>query len=186
MAAAGFIASIFGKTIAAVDMIAASIKLAVRLSRYYVRMSNWPEIGVKALLVVATLMAMPIAAIACAQDPRDEVRRIFVGGSWKNNECTGVGTIIGAVIQLKPGAYLSVRAAPNIKANEIDRLQSGHGLDMCSNITNKAWIGIIYHADPNADRRDCRSTYDSSKSVPYRGPCKYGWVAARYIVNAAG
>ena len=166
-------------------MIAASIKLEVLPSRYYVKMSDRSETVLKAALIVAALMATPIAAIACMQDTRDEARPIFVGGSWKNNECTGVGTNIGAVIRLKPGAYLSVRAAPITKANEIDRLQSGHGLDMCTKVTNKAWIGIIYHADPDGDRADCRSTYDSEKSVPYRGPCKYGWVAARYIVNAA-
>lgn len=149
-------------------------------------MSNRLESAVKAALIFATLMAMPIAAIACAHDPRDDVRRIFVGGSWKNNECSGVGTNIGAVIRLKPGAYLSVRAAPNINAKEVGRLQSGHGLDICTKVTNKAWVGVIYRADPNGDRADCRSTYDFEKSIPYRGPCKYGWVAARYIVNAAG
>jgi hypothetical protein len=170
----------------AAAMMTASIKWVALPSRYYVKMSDRRETAVKVVMVVAALMAMPIAAIACIQDARDEVRRIFVGGSWKNNECTGVGTNIGAVIQLKPGANLSVRAAPNINAKETDRLQSGHGLDMCTKVTNKAWIGIVYHPDPNGDRADCRSPYDSEKSVPYRGPCKYGWVAARYIVNAAG
>jgi hypothetical protein len=151
-------------------------------------MFDRPRALVMRTLAVGTIFAVSLATVAqaCRQPPTTVERAVVVGGSWKQQECTGIGTNIGAVVDLKPGAYLAVRAAPNIKAEEIGRLQSGHGVDMCTRVTNKEWIGIVYSNDPDGDREDCRQTYRSEKPVPYRGPCNYGWVAARYLHNAAG
>jgi hypothetical protein len=151
-------------------------------------MSDRIQTLVMRTLAIGTLFAVSFVAVAqaCVQPPTTVERPIIVGGSWKKQPCSGLSTSIGAVIDLKPGAYLAVRAAPGIRAEEIDRLQSAHGVDMCTRVTNKEWIGIVYSTDPGSDREVCRRTYYSDKPVPYRGPCNSGWVAARYIMNTAG
>ena len=57
MVVAGFIALISGRTMKAADMIAASIKLAALLNRFYVRMSENPVLarGLRAIFSVVSI-----------------------------------------------------------------------------------------------------------------------------------
>ena len=143
------------------------------------------EMGMKHLLrsmLVAAACSIPLAqTIACVPDQKP----VLVGGFAGVDGCTSTAT----VKPLKPGAtaFLAVRNAPDIRAMLADRLKSGHPVWLCGKVHNRDWIGIVYPNDRNGDLSECEVSNEASeKAVPYRGPCRSGWVARRYLVLSAG
>jgi hypothetical protein len=140
--------------------------------------------AILALLMCFTGYGMP----TLANDKAGRIRPVpvLVGG-WPNvDSCTSMGI----VKPLKPGssAFLAVRDAPELAAKEIARLKSGHPVWLCGKVQNKGWIGVIYHPQgAEGDLWDCGVSEEGpAKPVAYRGPCKSGWVARRYLWLSAG
>ena len=93
---------------------------------------------------------------------------------------------------MKPGAYLAVRAAPNVKSKELDRISPGHMVIICTGITERQWVGILYYGRGGEDvsvyaPQDCGLIETAEdKRTAYQGPCQSGWVARRYLWLSAG
>ncbi len=99
----------------------------------------------------------------------------------------------GAVAQiqgLKKGGdgFVSVRDAPSTKGRETDRLTEGtflirtfaEGAD-----AGTKFVGVVYDRDVNSDRsmleRCAIPEAPPYSSGAYKGPCKSGWMAARFV-----
>lgn len=91
----------------------------------------------------------------------------------------------GVVTNLNPRGdnYLSVRAAPNSNAEEIDRLGPGRGVSMCQQVGN--WIGVVY-AEEGEDIGSCGTTSPVPSVRVYEGPCKSGWINENFVELVAG
>ncbi len=160
----------------------ASIKSAALPSRCFVKTSD-RDLVLGLFGVLAALCGLAAnAASAIGQVP------VVVGGKPRGDNCTSFGYQMGRVVALRHGAFLSVRAGPARKERELGRLSSGQPLFICSNAVNKDWIAIIYRQHSlDAELWECGlANTDSTAISPYRGPCKSGWVAMRYVQKSAG
>ena len=89
----------------------------------------------------------------------------------------------GQVTGLNPNGdnFLAVRAGPGADYEKIDELHTGDIVNVCE---GEGWLGIVY--DDNADgSADC-GVGTPLPFGPYAGPCRAGWVSAKYIVIIAG
>jgi hypothetical protein len=136
-------------------------------------MKQGRAVGLRICLAVA-LAAAP--AVAAAQT-RIGVP-IMLGGNDTEDACGGAGVVSG----LSPGGdgFLSVRSGPGPKYAELDRVHGGDAVHICG--SRRAWTAIVY----SGDGRDCGVGSPWPKRLAYTGPCKYGWVASRYITVTAG
>ena len=91
----------------------------------------------------------------------------------------------GVVTNLNPRGdnYLSVRAAPNGNAEEIDRLGPNKGVSMCQQVGN--WIGVVYAEEGEGIDR-CGTGSPVSSVRVYEGPCKSGWINENFVELVAG
>lgn len=91
----------------------------------------------------------------------------------------------GEVKPLNPNGdnFLSVRSAPTIEAEEIDRLPSGTGLAMCQQVGD--WIGVVYAPSDDSEAQ-CGTGSPVGRVMNYEGPCKSGWVDENFIALVAG
>ncbi|MCD2175300.1 hypothetical protein [Rhizobium sp. C4] len=99
----------------------------------------------------------------------------------------------GSVQGLKKGGdgFLSVRAAPSVKARELDRLKNGRSVIIYSGDTEarkNGFIGVVYPADETfkGEFDTMCEIPDPSYEGPYLGPCRSGWVSDRYAGVDAG
>lgn len=117
-------------------------------------------------------------------------RPVYHGGA---GDCLEAATVRG----LNPGGdnYLSVRAAPNRRARELGRLREGHFVWFCRGSVVADWVGVIYPETKNGLLPEFEAEWTCKASThsgndgprrPYRGPCRSGWVAKRYIMLSAG
>jgi hypothetical protein len=95
--------------------------------------------------------------------------------------CGGYGEITG----LNPDGdnFLSVRAAPDVDAEELDTLTSGTGVSMCE--TADGWIGIVYDTS-GASGTGCGVSSPVADVRDYSGPCRSGWISQRFVELIAG
>jgi hypothetical protein len=75
--------------------------------------------------------------------------------------------------------FASVRSAPKLEAKELDRLNAETLVQVCD--TKGTWTGVVY--GPNAV--SCVPDF-VPKAYSYKGPCKSGWIASRFVVGVAG
>jgi hypothetical protein len=131
----------------------------------------------KALLTITIIATAAMATAAVAQ-PR---RPVTIRSDPNLDACLDTGEVRG----LNPHGqnYLSVRAAPGVRAREMDRLRSGQEVVICDDAGNGQWWGVVYTRNPH---QDCRITRSVGQRRPYPGPCRSGWVSRRYIVSVAG
>lgn len=99
----------------------------------------------------------------------------------------------GLVQGLKKGGdgFLSVRAAPSVKARELDQLKNGRSVIIFSGdaeAKKNGFIGVVYPPDETFKGAfdDICEIPDPSYEGPYLGPCKSGWVSNRYAGVDAG
>ncbi|MDC8755181.1 hypothetical protein OIK40_11080 [Erythrobacter sp. sf7] len=95
-------------------------------------------------------------------------------------DCNGTGIV--ANLPAEDG-FLAVRAGPSTNYSEIARLSGGAEIHLCTPAKDNRWVGVVYRPDgdlPDAAR--CRLTTDDSPR--YEGPCRSGWVPARYLLLA--
>lgn len=127
-----------------------------------------------AAIASASLLAIPGSAWA-APKPQP----VMIGGNDDLDACLSTGEVRG----LNPNGdgFLSVRAAPTAKAAERDRVRNGQSLWLCDESADGSWIGVVYATDDT----DCGVGTPRTRAI-YRGPCKSGWVARRYVLHVAG
>ncbi len=125
------------------------------------------------LLSTVAAALMPVCAVA--QDSRP----VLVGGEAQLDACGAVGQVTG----LDPNGdnFLSVRTGPGVEFQRIDRLGPNQLVTLCDNAGN--WHGVVYTLEPGID---CGVSSPQSNRAPYAGPCKSGWVYARYVTLIAG
>ena len=132
------------------------------------------------MIRLLALLATAPALVASHPVPGMQ-RDVIVGRDGLNlDACSS----IGRVVNLKPGGdnFLSVRAAPDTRAAEKDRLSAGEIVAMCDKAGS--WIGVVYR--PPEDTEGCGTSTPSAYIGAYRGPCSYGWVHSDYIELIAG
>ncbi|MGV3554990.1 MAG: hypothetical protein ACO1OD_07010 [Croceibacterium sp.] len=103
---------------------------------------------------------------------------VMAGGDAQLDACATAAVVSG----LDPAGdnFLSVREGPGQNHAETDRLAGGQGLAVCD--SNGPWLGVIY----SKDGADCEVSSPASQRTRYQGPCRSGWVAARYVTITAG
>ncbi len=99
---------------------------------------------------------------------------VMVGGEESRPGCPGSGKVGG----LSPSGTLSVRAGPGTAAARMDKLSNGADVFMCDWSADGAWVGVIYAANSGGD---CGVSNPITPPRAYEGPCKFGWVSAKYI-----
>ncbi len=93
----------------------------------------------------------------------------------------------GRVARLNPRGdnFLAVKAAPILTADRKDKLISGDIVDICESTADNSWYGVIYvHGGKNPD--GCGHYGTVPRVRVYAGPCKSGWVLAKYVTVFAG
>ena len=139
--------------------------------------------GTKAMPALAgagfALLATFLADAAAAQPGGRPVRIGLAGGEF--DACSPYAEVSG--LNRRGDNFLSVRAAPGAAGRELDRLGPGRRVWICEEGSVPGWTGIVY-----ASRRDvdCHVGGPVPRPRPYRGPCRAGWVAARYLTPIAG
>ncbi|MCD2175301.1 hypothetical protein [Rhizobium sp. C4] len=137
------------------------------------------SVGLLGLLIAAPLQAGQVAPESVTVTPIVlDGEEIFPGGA------------VSQIVGLKKGGdgFVSVRAAPSVKADEIGRLTQGAyviATDRIKRGTEAGFVGVIYNLDDKSEKpltETCglRETPPYDKG-PYKGPCKSGWVAQRFV-----
>lgn len=119
-----------------------------------------------------------------AAAPSATSRPVIVGEAGADMDaCLSTGAVHG--LNPRGDNFLAVRAAPSTNAAIVARLRANHPVHICDSAGNDAWIGIVFTPTPRS-RRDCLVGSPVPRPQAYRGPCRSGWVAARYILHLAG
>lgn len=129
------------------------------------------------------LAALALASLGAAAVAAERARPVTIGHAGADMDaCLSTGEVTG----LNPAGdnFLAVRAAPEVSAPMLARLAPRHPVWICDEAPG-GWTGIVYQADPH-DPLDCGVGTPVPRVQPYRGPCRSGWVASRYIVVVAG
>lgn len=134
----------------------------------------------------------PNTILACSEDLQPPSVPVLVGGPFTGNNCTQLALTRATVRPMKTGSYLAVRNAPHIKSPELDRIAPGYPVIICTGLTNKQWVGVLYYEPDTEDAspygpHDCGlADMRNKRPLAYRGPCRSGWVARRYLILSAG
>ena len=132
--------------------------------------------------VQETAPAPDVAAAEAA--PSTEARAdgtpvpVMAGGEPQLDACAAAAVVSG----LDPAGdnFLSVREGPGSGYGEADRLSEGQAMTVCDG--DGQWLGVVYAKDGT----DCGLSSPAALRVPYAGPCRSGWVAARFVTVTAG
>jgi hypothetical protein len=132
------------------------------------------------MLALGTVLTAIAAGNASAESARIDVP-IMIGGV-KNLDACANGKVTG--LDPRGDGFLSVRSGPGGRPyREIDRLFNGHDVHLCG--SRGRWYAIVYDRSRQSDA-SCGVSTPWPKRRAYRGPCRYGWVHARYIKATAG
>ena len=141
----------------------------------------------KARLPIAALFC-GIATVAFAQAPTTQpvvLKRMIFDG--KPSYLEGA---FARIVGLKKGGdgFVSVRAAPSVKAAERDRLTGDRSVWSMPVAKGASFVAVIYaDADLDGDvvEKICNLPNPPPDSFPvkqvYTGPCKHGWVHKRFV-----
>ena len=128
---------------------------------------------------IAAAGLVAIATTASAQ-PGSRPVRVGLGGADFDG-CQVYAEVSG--LNPRGDNFLSVRAAPSVRAAELDRLGPGRRIWMCEIETVPGWTGIVYGPRGSTG---CAVESPVPRPRPYRGPCRSGWVSNRFIRAIAG
>lgn len=128
----------------------------------------------------ALVLALAAATMGAAPVPAD--KPVMVGGTVDLDACPSNAQVTG----LKPRGdnFLSVRNRPATGARERDRLGPGRMVWACDETHDGEWTGIVY--SPPGQDIDCGVGSPIRRHSAYRGPCRSGWVASRFLTIVAG
>ena len=101
---------------------------------------------------------------------------VHIGGEPGLDACGSQGR----TTNLRRGQFLAVRTGPSVRHRLLDRLGSGRDLWLCE--LRFSWYAVVYATSGE----DCGVSSEQAKRVAYRGPCRSGWVYARYVELTAG
>lgn len=99
---------------------------------------------------------------------------VTVGGDESRNGCPGSGLVAG----LSKAGTLSVRSGPGTASARVHSLGNGSKVFMCDWSADGGWVGVVYPGTPGAD---CGVSRPITPAQPYAGPCRSGWVSAKYL-----
>ena len=120
--------------------------------------------------------AVLLAGAAIAQPGSRPVRYGLNGPELDG--CTPYSEIRG--LNPRGDNFVSVRAAPTVRARELDRLGPGR-VWICEEVSG--WAGIVYGPRGSTG---CNVESPLPRVRAYRGPCRSGWVSSRYVTPIAG
>jgi hypothetical protein len=129
---------------------------------------------------LALVLAMGAATLA-ATSPSGDVP-VRIGGIEDLDACPSNAQVSG--LNPRGDNFLSVRSRPSIAGRELDRLRPGAEAWACDETRNGEWTGIVY--SPPGKDVDCGVGTPAPRRMAYRGPCRSGWVASRYLTIIAG
>ena len=96
--------------------------------------------------------------------------------------CGGIGTVTR--LALGETQNLAVRDRPADEGYKKDELAAKTLVWLCD--AEGEWQGIVYPGGEYQDLGDCRVSSPVPQPAPYQGPCRHGWVDARFIDLVAG
>jgi hypothetical protein len=128
-------------------------------------------------LTMAGAGAALLASMAAAQPGGRPVRYGLNGPELDG--CTPYSEIRG--LNPRGDNFVSVRAAPTVRARELDRLGPGRRVWICEEVSG--WAGIVYGPRGSTG---CNVESPLPRVRAYRGPCRSGWVSSRYVTPIAG
>lgn len=96
--------------------------------------------------------------------------------------CGGVGRV-SRVNPTRDG-LLPVFPQPSDQGRAKDRLVPDTLVWLCD--AQGDWQGIVYAGDRFQELGDCRVSSPVAEPKPYDGPCRSGWVPARFLYVVAG
>ena len=132
------------------------------------------------LACVVLIAGFPASA---ASDER--VPRIGLAGD-DLDACLTLGQVAGDPDEEASAQRLwfHVYAAPDARAPEKPRLRDTQHVWLCDKAGD--WLGVVYSRDGNEWAPDCGVGTPVASVRPYRGPCEWGWIQARYVEAIAG
>lgn len=148
---------------------------------------GWVDRAGSQILVIAGLCLASGAYAQTVQDQPVILEPIMVDG-----RAIASGAAVAQIGGLRKGGdgFVSVRGAPSVKANERGRLTQDRYVLMLTGNTAAAksgFVGVIY-VEPGDDvelEKTCgiENPIDPTKTAKriYKGPCKSGWVAKRFV-----
>ncbi len=113
--------------------------------------------------------------LACAATEPDVP--VVIGGDEDLDACSSTGVVKGI------RTSLAIRAGPGAGHRLLDALNNGDPLFVCGSSNDGKWYSVVYAKDTTAE---CGVSGPIAKRGTYGGPCKSGWVAARWIEIVAG
>jgi hypothetical protein len=124
------------------------------------------------VIVASSLGTRPFPCDAKPPAPRSRPVQTRATASDDGDECSG------GVIEVS--TFASVRTGPSIKNEEIARLTNGASLLYCDE-SAPGWVGVLLNP------KGIGSCFpEPVPAGPYRGPCRSGWVSAKYAKVSAG
>lgn len=123
------------------------------------------------------LAAIAIGGAAASAAVAQPSRPVIVGPPGPHARiCLSLAEVTG--LNRRGDNFLSVRAAPNVRARELDRLEPDRAVLICSYSRDRKWAGIVY--GPSGPD-DCGVDSPDGRPHAYAGPCRSGWAAARHL-----
>jgi hypothetical protein len=132
----------------------------------------------KTIAMTGVFGALALAATAAVAQPGSRPVRVGLNGP-ELDTCTPYSEIRG--LNPRGDNFASVRAAPTIRARELDRLGPGRRVWICEEASG--WAGIVYGPRGSVA---CGVEGTVPRAHAYRGPCRSGWVSSRYVTPIAG
>jgi hypothetical protein len=106
---------------------------------------------------------------------------VFVGGHPELDACSSAGRPRG--LKSDGDGFLAVRSGPGVQYEITDKLHPGETFSLCDVSPDQRWHGIVYG---DSAEHDCGVSSPKAAQVPYRGPCKSGWVNVKFVEVHAG
>jgi hypothetical protein len=128
--------------------------------------------------VLTTVLSLTLHTPVEAGQLRPAVR-VMIGGQESEEGCAGT-----AVVAVRDGSTLSLRAGPGASYPTLAQLGRGRSVSVCQRRGN-GWVGIVVHA-PGGRVRDCALSDAGTRPAAYAGPCDSGWVFEQYLRLQAG
>ena len=104
-----------------------------------------------------------------------QAQYVTVGGD-DMDACSSMGQVVG--LKRDGDNFLAVRAGPGSSQQKLDEIHMGDAVFICDE--RNGWMGIVYGG------KRCGVTSPIVPRQTYMGPCRSGWVSARFIEVTAG
>ena len=118
--------------------------------------------------------------LSCATSASEKSVPVRIGQTHPDlDACTSIFAVAG----LK-NSSLNVRTGPGTRYPRVDSLTNDQQVWACDSARNGSWLAVVYA--PLGTELDCGVTSPVSSPRTYQGPCRSGWVRAKWLVGIAG